>query len=83
MRCIICNSPEIEKRAVDEEIRLGEDIVLIPIEIMVCLRCGERYYDRRTMRFLEEVEDKIVAKQVPLHSVGQVLKASASGTSEG
>jgi YgiT-type zinc finger domain-containing protein len=74
MRCVICNSPDIEKRVVEEEIHLEQDIVLVPIEMMVCLRCGERYYDRRTMRFLEEMEAKIVAKQVTLHFVGQVLK---------
>ena len=76
MKCIICNSPNIEKRAVEEEIRLGEDVVLVPVEVLVCLSCGERYYDRRTIKFLEEIEDKIVAKQVNLRSVGQVLKAS-------
>ncbi|MDY6893024.1 MAG: YgiT-type zinc finger protein [Chloroflexota bacterium] len=75
MKCVICNSPDIEKKVVEEEIHLGQDVVLVPVEVLVCLRCGERYYDRRTMKFLEEMEDKIVARQITLHPVGQVLKA--------
>ena len=76
MKCIICNSPDIEKKAVEEEIHLDQDVILIPIEVMVCLQCGERYYDRKTMKFLEEIEDKIAAKQIALQSVGQVLKTA-------
>ena len=83
MRCVICNSPDIEQRLVEEEIRLEQNIILVPIEVMVCLGCGERYYDRRMMRFLEEVEHKIAAKEVPLYSVGQVLKASRTLKSKG
>lgn len=75
MKCVICNSPDIEKKTVQEEIHHKEDVVLIPIEVMVCLQCGERYYDRRTMKFLEETEAKIAAKQISLRSVGRVLKA--------
>jgi hypothetical protein len=40
MKCIICNSPDIGKRVVEEEIHLGQDVILVPMEVMVCLRCG-------------------------------------------
>ena len=76
MKCVICHSSDIEKRAVEEEMYWGEDIILVPVEVLVCWSCGERYYYRKTMKFLEEMEDKIAAKQVKLHPTGQVLKAS-------
>ena len=78
MRCVICGSPDIEKRKVEEEIRLGNDVVLFPIEVLVCLNCGERYYDRRTMRLLEEVEEEIKAERMALQAVGRVLKPAAA-----
>ncbi len=55
MRCVICKNPDIQKKQVQEEIKKGEDIVLVPLEILVCLNCGERYYDRKAMKKIEEV----------------------------
>jgi len=33
---------------IEEEIKSGMDIVLVAVEVMVCMNCGERYYDRNT-----------------------------------
>ncbi|MBI4331279.1 MAG: YgiT-type zinc finger protein [Chloroflexi bacterium] len=77
MKCVICKSSDIEKRQVEEEIRSGQDIVIVPVEVLVCLNCGERYYDRRTMRFLEETKTRIANRQVKLSPVGKVLRATA------
>lgn len=74
MRCVICKSPEIEKKVVQEEYNYKKDIVLVPIELMVCTKCGERYYDRKTMRLLEDIEKKIKMKKLPLKTVGRVLR---------
>jgi len=57
MRCVICASQDIVRRPVEGELRLGNDVVLLPIEVLVCLNCGERYYDCRTSRLLEEIRD--------------------------
>ena len=77
MKCVVCKSPDVEKKLVEEEIRSGADIVIVPVEVMVCLNCGERYYDRRTMKFLEETERKIATKQMNLSPVGRVFKPTA------
>jgi YgiT-type zinc finger domain-containing protein len=45
MKCIVCKSNDINLKNVDEEIRIDKDIILIPIEVLVCNICGERYYD--------------------------------------
>ena len=76
MKCVICNSPDITKKKVEEEIRENSDVILVPIKVLVCEECGERYYDRRTMKRLEEIEQSIKEKKMPLQKVGRVLRVS-------
>jgi YgiT-type zinc finger domain-containing protein len=44
MKCIICHSTDISLRRVNEPLSHGEDMILIPVEVLVCRHCGERYY---------------------------------------
>jgi hypothetical protein len=48
-------------------------IVYVPIRSAVCQTCGERYYDRRTIRFLEEAQRQLQEETAPLQEVGKVL----------
>ena len=73
MQCIICHSDEIQKRKLQEDFQLGDDIVRIPVEVLICRNCGERYYDRRTVRYLEDIERKVKAGKIPLKQAGRVL----------
>ena len=73
MKCIICHGDNIQVKEVKEEIFLRNDIVHIPIKTPVCMTCGERYYDRRTMQFLEGIENKIFGSELKLKEVGKVL----------
>ena len=74
MKCTICRSDQILKAKVQEEIPIGRDIVLVAIEIPVCQSCGERFYDRQTLRRLEQLEDDLVARKQPVREVGKVLE---------
>lgn len=76
MKCVICRGDDIALRQVEEEFRIGADVVLIPMEVLVCASCGERYYDRKTMHSLEDIEEKLKRKEIPLEAVGRVLKPS-------
>ena len=73
MNCVICRGAEIEVANVQEELRVGNDVVYVPVEAHVCRACGERYYDRRAMRYLEEVEEKLRQGTAELQEVGKVL----------
>jgi YgiT-type zinc finger domain-containing protein len=73
MTCIICHGEDIRVTAVREELKLENNIVYVPIHTHVCRTCGERYYDRRTIRFLEEVKRKLREKKAPLQEVGKIL----------
>jgi len=59
MKCVVCNSSNIEMKSVEEEIRSDKDILLIPLEVLVCLSCGERYYDRKIMKKIGEMRIQI------------------------
>lgn len=74
MKCTLCHGDQIAKSTVQERIPVGNDIVLVSIEVLVCQSCGERFYDRATMRRLEELEDDLAARKHPLREVGKVLE---------
>lgn len=73
MKCVVCHGEDIQLKEVMEELSVRADIVYLPIQIPVCRTCGERYYDRRTVRFLEEVEAKLREGKANLEEVGKVL----------
>jgi len=74
MRCVVCHSPDIERRRADETFQVDGDIILVNVELLVCSSCGERYYDRRTMRRLEEIEEQLRSKTVSLNPIGKVMR---------
>ncbi len=57
MKCIICNGENVRKTSINEEMKIGKNIVYLSIIIPVCTTYGEKYYDRRTIQYLE-VEGK-------------------------
>lgn len=73
MKCLICHGEAIEPTNVEEEMTVGHDIVKVPVRVLVCLTCGERYYDRKIMRYLEEVETRLKEGRGNLKEVGKVL----------
>ena len=73
MKCVICHSEEIIVTNVNEPIQKGNDVVYVSIDVPVCKHCGERYYDKRTMLFLEDLNKKINSKKVRLKQIGKIL----------
>lgn len=73
MKCVICHGDKINMMEVKEEYSIGNDIVYIPIKVPVCKTCGERYYDRRTMQFLEKTEENLLKNKPALKEIGKIL----------
>ena len=73
MNCVICHGNEIKVMNVKEEYKVDNDIVYVQVKVPVCRNCGERYYDRRTMHYLEEIEQKLSKKRDSLKEIGKVL----------
>ena len=78
MKCVICKSTDIEPKTVDEQIRAGEDIVLVPMTILVCSSCGERYYDSKSMRKIEQIRSKLKNQNLEVKQVGKIMRAQAA-----
>ena len=74
MKCIICHGEEISLAEVFEEISVGSDIVRVPVTVMLCGTCGERYFTRANMRHLECVREDIANKRAKFDEVGKVLQ---------
>jgi YgiT-type zinc finger domain-containing protein len=74
MKCVVCNSSNIETKSVEEEIRSDKDILLIPLEVLVCSSCGEMYYDRKAMKKIEEMRSKLKKHDLKVEEVGKVLR---------
>jgi YgiT-type zinc finger domain-containing protein len=72
MRCVICSSSDVELKKIDEEIRSDRNILLVPMEVQVCLSCGERYYDRKAMRRIEEIRSKLNHHDLRVKEVGKI-----------
>jgi hypothetical protein len=45
---------------------------------LVCSNCGERYYDRKSMRKIEEIRSKLKNKEIDVEEVGKVMRAHAA-----
>ena len=75
MKCVICHGEDIQVRRVLEEFERGDDIVRVPFDVLVCLGCGERYYDRQAMRKIEEMRRRLMEETAALTEVGKVLIA--------
>jgi YgiT-type zinc finger domain-containing protein len=76
MKCVICHGEEIEMENVREEIAMGNDVVYVPVRVLVCRNCGERYFDRRTLQYLEKVQEQLKTGQAVLAEVGKVMELS-------
>ena len=61
-------------KKVEEEIRLGSNILLVPMEVLVCLSCGERYYDKKAMKTIEEMRSRLQKGDLEVDEVGKVFK---------
>jgi YgiT-type zinc finger domain-containing protein len=79
MKCVICKGTDIGKKLVDEEIKVANDIVLVSIELLVCNTCGERYYNQRDMKRIEDLRTAMRVENLPAQVVvGKVYRAHAA-----
>ena len=74
MKCIICHSEDIQVKDVKEEIHFQNNIIYVNVQANVCDSCGERYYNRNTVRYLEDTEEKIKSSHFEFQEVGKALE---------
>ena len=77
MKCVICKSGDIAERVIEEEIRVGSNIIFVSVKALVCPECGEKYYNRAQIKKLEDMEMLLRQKKVSLEKIGDVLRPVA------
>lgn len=60
------------------KIKVDKNIVLISMEVLVCNNCGERYYERATMKKIEEFRLKLKEAKLNMEEVGKIFRAHAA-----
>jgi YgiT-type zinc finger domain-containing protein len=46
MKYVICHGDNIQARNVREELTVGNDVVYVPVRVLVCQTCGELNYEQ-------------------------------------
>jgi hypothetical protein len=44
------------------------------MEVLVCLNCGERYYDKKGMKKIEETRSRLQKSDLEMEEVGKVFR---------
>lgn len=73
MKCVICHGEDVQLKDVAEELKINSDVVMIPVRVLVCQSCGERYYSRQAMQILEKAEIELKGGTAKLREIGKVL----------
>ena len=74
MRCVICKTGEVRPSAVQAEVKVACDRLLVRVEAEVCQECGEAYYSADVLRYLERVREDFARKVITPTSVGKVYQ---------
>lgn len=63
-KCARCGTADVEDRPVEKLIRAGSNVLALSVHAAVCRRCGERYFDRKTIASFEESRKKLERGQL-------------------
>lgn len=78
-KCPVCGG-ELELKEVEKLLRGGKHAAALRIMAEVCLRCGERLYPENTVRYFEQVRNKLKRQDViGFHPVGQSFIVEGGG----
>ncbi|MBI3755157.1 MAG: YgiT-type zinc finger protein [Deltaproteobacteria bacterium] len=76
MKCVLCGGG-VEKKVVDEEIKVFNDHFLVKMEIEVCKSCGERYYAEGQVDGLIHLKKRLEKEKTGCLEVGKVYQISS------
>ena len=57
-KCPVCGG-ELQEKEVEKLIRGGAHTAILRVSAEVCMHCGERLYSQETVKFLEQIRDKL------------------------
>ena len=62
-KCPICGGKLVEKE-VEKLLQGGKHTAIVKVSAEVCLHCGERLYTQDTVRYFEQIRDKLKRQDV-------------------
>ena len=62
-KCPVCGG-ELEEKMVEKLLRGGSHIAALRVHAEVCLHCGERLYAEDTVRFFEQIRNKLKRQEL-------------------
>lgn len=73
MICVFCKGSLTQKK-VREEIKVGNDHVLVDLDAEECDNCHERYFPSGTVDYLQRLKEELKTKRSSFKVVGQVYQ---------
>ncbi len=62
-KCPVCGA-DLEKKEVEKLLRGGNHMAVLRVHAEVCLHCGERLYSQQTVRFFEQIRNKLKRQEL-------------------
>ena len=76
-RCPICGGELVQKR-IEKLLRGGNHTAILRVDAKVCLHCGERLYTQDTVRYFEQIRNKLERQETSgFHPLGQSFEVTA------
>lgn len=70
-KCPVCGG-DLELKEVEKLLKGGNHTAALRVHVTVCLRCGERLYSENTVRYFEQIRNKLKRQEVVgFHPIGQ------------
>jgi YgiT-type zinc finger domain-containing protein len=75
-KCPVCGGELVEKD-VEKLLRGGPNTAVVKVRCEVCLRCGERLYSEKTVRWFEEIRAKLEQQETDqFHLLGKTYEVA-------
>jgi YgiT-type zinc finger domain-containing protein len=77
-RCFHCGGTDLEDREVEELLSVDTYVVRLRVPAIVCLHCGERYFEPATVRRFEEIRARLRSGDLNgFRTAGELLEPAA------
>lgn len=81
-KCPICGGKLVEKE-VEKLLQGGKHTAILKVFAEVCLHCGERLYTQDTVRYFEQIRDKLKRQDIlGFQPLGQFFDAGVKQTDD-
>lgn len=75
-KCPVCGG-ELKEKEVEKLLRGGNHTAILKVDAEVCMHCGERLYNEDTVRYFEQIRNKLKRQELSgFQPLGQSFKVA-------